>query len=93
MLGWQNHLVFLYDRKYSSEFVDMKKPSFKNIGVFANCFQGCKYIEGEGMVLQMNLNFQLESFFKPGYFSVDIHVCTINDTFLEFYADCSFPIC
>ena len=66
----------------------MRKPSFKTIGVFANWFQGFKYAEGEDMV-----NFKpLEFFFKPGYLSMDNYMCTINDTFLEFNADCSFSI-
>ena len=76
------------ERQYSSEFVDMRKPSFKTIGVFANWFQGFKYAEGEDMVKFKPLEF----FFKPGYLSMDTYMCTINDTFLEFNADCSFSI-
>ena len=35
----------------------------------------------------------LEFFFKPGYLSMDnYYMCTINDKFLEFNADCSFSI-
>jgi len=45
------------ERQYSSELVDMEKPSFKAIGVFANWFQGLTYAEGEDMVKFKPLEF------------------------------------
>ena len=76
------------ERQYSSEFVDMRKSSFKTNGVFAIWVQGFKYAEGEDMVKFK----QLEFFFKPGYLSIDNCMCTINDTFLKFNANCSLSI-
>ena len=74
------------ERQYSSDFVDMTKPSFKTIGVFANWFEGTNYEE-----IADTVKFKpLDLLFTPGYLSMEHYVCCINDSFLVFDKDFSF---
>ena len=78
------------ERQYSSDFVDMTKESFKNIGLFANWFIGVYSNEFHGMQI---LPFKpLEDLFTIGYMSMEQYISTIDDESLIYLEDFSFGI-
>ena len=66
------------ERQYSSDFVDLTKKSYKNIGVFANWFQGtCDPEEQENNTVTLT---PLADVFTPGYLSLEHYLSSIDNS-------------
>ena len=78
------------DRQYSSDYVDMTKDSYKNIGLFANWYVGVYSNSFHGMSL---LPFKpLEDLFTIGYLSMEQYVSTVDEESLVYLDDFSFGL-
>ena len=78
------------DRQYSSDYVDMTKDSYKNIGAFANWYVGIYSNSSHRMLI---LPFKpLEDLFTIGYLPMEQYVSTVNDDTLIDLDDFSFGI-
>ena len=78
------------ERQYSSVFVDLTKESYKNIGVFANCFQGTRNpAERENSTVTFT---PLADVFTPGYLSLEHYLSSINDSTMIVSPNYSFSL-
>ena len=79
-------------RQYSSDYVDLSKESYREIGVFANWFQATK---ANGPVIRDGDDVcfvPLDLVFTPGYISLEKYVSTIHDVSLVLQDNYSFSI-
>ncbi len=71
------------NRQYSSDYVDMTKPSHFSIGVLANWFQGTKTVDRQLTYDADHITFKpLDLVFTPGYISLENYVSKIDDKLL-----------
>lgn len=68
------------ERQYSSNYVDLSKKSYKNVGVLANWYQGTRISEERSKSI---VDFKpLGQLFTPGYLSLAYYCATIDDSAL-----------
>ncbi len=78
------------ERQYSSDFVDLTKNTYKDVGVLANWFQGTRIAEED---LENVVSFKpMNEIFTPGYLSLEYYCATINDSSLNASLQNSFTL-
>ena len=78
------------ERQYSADFVDLTKATYKNIGVFANWFQGTRISQDRRVdVVEFK---PLELIFTPGYISLTHYIASIDDSTMIESSDNSFSL-
>ena len=69
------------ERQYSSNYVDLSKKSYENVGVVTNWYQGTRISEERSKSI---MDFKpLGQLFTPGYLSLAYYCATIDDSVLN----------